>query len=134
MLSLASTKACNLIAVVQELERLIDQPESPVRAIRHQPATEGEFADVPDSVDPRLREALRRRGVERLYTHQAEAFEQIETGKNTVIVTPTASGKTLCYNLPVLNLLLREPEARAMYLFPTKALAEDQLHGFQATG
>ena len=58
-------------------------------------------------------------------------MEQIEGGKNTVIVTPTASGKTLCYNLPVLNLLLREPEARAMYLFPTKALAEDQLHGFQ---
>lgn len=133
MLSLASTKACNLIAVVEEFERLIDQPESPIRAIRHQPATEGEFADLPDSVDPRLRGSLKQRGIERLYTHQAEAFEQIESGKNTVIVTPTASGKTLCYNLPVLNLLLREPEARAMYLFPTKALAEDQLHGFQAT-
>ena len=133
MLSLASTKACNLIAVVQEFERLIDQPESPIRAIRHQPATEGDFADLPDSVDPRLRESLKRRGIERLYTHQAEAFEQIEASNNTVIVTPTASGKTLCYNLPVLNLLLHEPEARAMYLFPTKALAEDQLHGFQAT-
>jgi DEAD/DEAH box helicase domain-containing protein len=133
MLSLASTKACNLIAVVQEFERLIDQPESPIRAIRHQPATDGQFTDLPDSIDPRLRESLRRRGIERLYTHQADAFEQIEAGKNTVIVTPTASGKTLCYNLPVLNLLLREPEARAMYLFPTKALAEDQLHGFQAT-
>jgi len=133
MLSLASTKACNLIAVVQEFERLIDQPDSPVRAIRHQPASDGEFADVPDSVDPRLREALKRRDIERLYTHQAEAFNQIAGEKNTVIVTPTASGKTLCYNLPVLNLLLREPEARAMYLFPTKALAEDQLHGFQAT-
>ena len=133
MLSLASTKACNLAAVVEEFERLIDQPESPIRAIRHQPASDGEFADVPDSVDPRLREALKRRGIERLYTHQAEAFDQITAGKNTVIVTPTASGKTLCYNLPVLQLLLREPEARAMYLFPTKALAEDQLHGFQAT-
>jgi len=133
MLSLASTKACNLVAVVQEFERLIDQPESPIRAIRHQPASDGEFSDVPDSVDPRLREALKRRGVDRLYTHQAEAFNQIAAGKNTVIVTPTASGKTLCYNLPVLHLLLQEPEARAMYLFPTKALAEDQLHGFQAT-
>ena len=133
MLSLASTKACNLIAVVQEFQRLIEQPESPIRAIRHQSATDGEFADLPDSVDPRLRNSLQQRGIERLYTHQAEAFEQIEAGKNTVIVTPTASGKTLCYNLPVLNLLLREPEARAMYLFPTKALAEDQLHGFQAT-
>lgn len=132
MLQLASTKACNLVAVVQEFERLIEQPGSPIRAIRRQPSSDGEFADVPDSVDPRLREALKRRGIERLYTHQAEAFQQIEAGNNTVIVTPTASGKTLCYNLPVLNLLLRQPEVRAMYLFPTKALAEDQLHNFQS--
>ena len=133
MFQLASTKESSLAALVQEFERLIDQPESPVRAVRRQPATDGTFQDIPVSVDIRLRDALKRRGIERLYTHQAEAFEQIEAGKNTVIVTPTASGKTLCYNLPVLNLLLREPEARAMYLFPTKALAEDQLHGFQAT-
>ncbi len=133
MFQLASIKESSLIAVVQEFERLIDQPESPIRAVRRQPATSGTFQDIPASIDLRLREALKRRGIERLYTHQAEAFEQIESGKNTVIVTPTASGKTLCYNLPVLNLLLREPEARAMYLFPTKALAEDQLHGFQKT-
>jgi DEAD/DEAH box helicase domain-containing protein len=133
MFRLASTKESSLAAVVREFERLIEQPDSPVRAVRRQPATEGAFQEIPATVDPRLREALKRRGIERLYTHQAEAFEQIESGKNTVIVTPTASGKTLCYNLPVLNLLLREPEARAMYLFPTKALAEDQLHGFQAT-
>ena len=55
----------------------------------------------------------------------------MKAGKNVVIVTPTASGKTLCYNLPVLDLLLRDPEARAIYLYPTKALAEDQLHEFQ---
>src|SRR5882724_10793109 len=133
MFQLASTKESSLAAVVREFERLIGQPDSPVRAVRRQPATEGTFQDIPVSVDTRLRDALKRRGIERLYTHQAEAFEQIESGRNTVIVTPTASGKTLCYNLPVLNLLLREPEARAMYLFPTKALAEDQLHGFQAT-
>src|SRR5579859_5387995 len=132
MFQLASQKECSLVAAVREFERLIDQPESPIRAIRRQPTSEGSYLDVPAAVDPRLRESLKRRGIERLYTHQAEAFEQIESGKNTVIVTPTASGKTLCYNLPVLNLLLREPEARAMYLFPTKALAEDQLHGFQA--
>ncbi len=132
MLQLTSTKDRSLSAVIQEFEQLAGQPESPIRAIRRVPATAGEFVDIPDSVDQRLREALKRRGIERLYTHQAEAFQQIEAGKNTVIVTPTASGKTLCYNLPVLNLLLREPEARAMYLFPTKALAEDQLHGFQA--
>ena len=132
MFQLASAGERSLIAVVEEFERLVDQPESPIVAVRRQPATEGTFLDIPVSVDPRLREALKRRGIERLYTHQAEAWEQIESGKNTVIVTPTASGKTLCYNLPVLNLLLGEPQARAMYLFPAKALAEDQLHGFQA--
>src|SRR5690242_14253611 len=132
MFQLASQKECSLVAAVQEFERLIDQPESPLRAIRRQPASEGSYLDIPAAVDPRLRESLKRRGIEQLYTHQALAFEQIESGKNTVIVTPWAIGKTLCYNLPVVNLLLREPEARAMYLFPTKALAEDQLHGFQA--
>ena len=129
MLQIAKAKESSLAAVVQELERLTSQPDSPVRAIQRQAATEGTFSDIPAAVEPRLREALERRGIQRLYTHQAEALEQIEGGKNTVIVTPTASGKTLCYNLPVLNLLLREPEARAIYLFPTKALAEDQLHG-----
>jgi len=131
MFQLASTKESSLAAVVREFERLIGQPDSPVRAVRRQPATEGTFQDIPVSVDTRLRDALKRRGIERLYTHQAEAFEQIESGKNTVIVTPTASGKTLCYNLPVLNGLLADANARAMYLFPTKALAEDQLHEFQ---
>jgi len=70
---------------------------------------------------------LAARGIERLYTHQAEAYARVAAGANTVIVTPTASGKTLCYNLPVLNRLTAEPGGRAMYLFPTKALAEDQL-------
>ena len=132
MLQIAKIKESSLTAVVQELERLTSQPDSPVRAIQRQAAAEGTFCDIPAAVEIRLREALERRGIQKLYTHQAEALEQIESGKNTVIVTPTASGKTLCYNLPVLNLLLREPEARAIYLFPTKALAEDQLHGFQA--
>lgn len=107
-------------------------PDSPIRAIRHQPARPGEFAPIPASVDPVLRNALASRGVEQLYTHQAEAFDHVAAGRNVVVVTPTASGKTLCYNLPVLNRLLSDPGARAMYLFPTKALAEDQLHEFQA--
>ncbi len=133
MLQLTSTKDLTLAAIIREFESLASQASSPVRAIHRQPATAGEYVEIPGSVDARLRAALERLGIERLYTHQAEAFEQIAAGKNTVIVTPTASGKTLCYNLPVLNLLLQEPQARAMYLFPTKALAEDQLHGFQAT-
>ena len=78
------------------------------------------------------RAALAARGIARLYSHQAEAFEAVGSGKNVAVVTPTASGKTLCYNLPVLNLLLSDPQARAMYLFPTKALAEDQLHEFHS--
>src|SRR5207237_5688537 len=93
----------------------------------------GVFSEIPAAVDSRLTVALEKRGITRLYAHQADAFEQIDAGRHVVIVTPTASGKTLCYNLPVLNLLLRDPAARAMYLFPTKALAEDQLHAFQAT-
>jgi len=86
---------------------------------------------MPDGLPAALRTALERRGIRQLYTHQAEAFTRIAAGEDVVIVTPTASGKTLCYNLPVLDRLSREPEARAMYLFPTKALSEDQSHEFQ---
>lgn len=107
-------------------------PYSPVRAVRHVPAQAARTAPIPESVKLPLRQALYKRGISDLYSHQAQAFEQVEGGKNIVIVTPTASGKTLCYNLPVLNRILAEPGARAMYLFPTKALAEDQLHEFQA--
>src|SRR6516165_5080250 len=99
--------------------------------LHQQPASEGVFVDVPATVDARLRAVLEKRGIGRLYSHQAESFELTTAGKNVVIVTPTASGKTLCYNLPVLNLLLNDDGARAMYVFPTKALAEDQLQEFQ---
>jgi DEAD/DEAH box helicase domain-containing protein len=75
---------------------------------------------------------LEKRGIARLYSHQAETFGHAAAGRNVVVVTPTASGKTLCYNLPVWNALLADPNARAFYLFPTKALSEDQLHEFQA--
>ena len=122
----------SLEAVVSRFQSVNKQPDSPVRAIHHQAATEGSFSDIPAGVDARLRTALEKRGIARLYTHQADAFEQTAAGRNTVVVTPTASGKTLCYNLPVLNLLLGDDGARAMYIFPTKALAEDQLHELQA--
>jgi DEAD/DEAH box helicase domain-containing protein len=115
-------------SVVLRMQEWNAQPNSPVRAIRLQPARGGQYADYPEAVRPELRQMLERRGAGMLYSHQAEAFQAIQSGKHTVIVTPTASGKTLCYNLPVLNRLLAEPQARAFYLFPTKALAEDQLH------
>ena len=84
-------------------------------------------APWPDAMDPRLADALRARGVDALYTHQAAACEAVSAGRNIVVVTPTASGKTLCYNLPVLDAIAKDDAARALYLFPTKALAADQL-------
>jgi DEAD/DEAH box helicase domain-containing protein len=91
-----------------------------------QPARPGEYAALPEGTHPRLATAFSELGYEQLYSHQAESWQQLKSGKNAVIVTSTASGKTLCYNLPVLDALLRDPEARALYLFPTKALAHDQ--------
>jgi DEAD/DEAH box helicase domain-containing protein len=123
----------SLEAVVSHFRARHQDPDSPVRAIHHQPAAEGIFAEIPASVDPRVGAVLAQRGVTRLYSHQAEAFDHIQAGRHVVIVTPTASGKTLCYNLPILNRLLADESARAMYLFPTKALAEDQLHEFHST-
>jgi DEAD/DEAH box helicase domain-containing protein len=122
----------SLAPLVERFQAARQEPDSPIRAIHHQPATEGEYAALPEEIRPELRAALAGRGIERLYTHQAEAFAQVHAGRNVVVVTPTASGKTLCYNLPVLNTVVQDEGARAMYLFPTKALAEDQLHEFQA--
>ena len=90
------------------------------------PARPARYGAWPAGLDPRLASALRRRGVESLYTHQTQAVEAALRGENVVVVTGTASGKTLCYNLPVLHALLADPQARALYLFPTKALAQDQ--------
>ncbi len=127
----AKTERAGFDAALTRFREWMARVDSPIRAIRHQPAREARFAELPQALPAELRAALEKRGIRQLYTHQAEAFEYIAAGRNVVIVTPTASGKTLCYNLPVLERLSREPEARAMYLFPTKALAEDQLHEFQ---
>ena len=102
------------------------QDDSPVRAVRHQPARPAQSAAFPERLKPEIRSALAERGIEHLYTHQAETVVHALAGRNAVVVTPTASGKTLCYNLPVLQTVLDDPSARAIYLFPTKALAEDQ--------
>lgn len=96
-------------------------------AVRHFPARKAQWADFPAWVHADLAAAYAAKGILRLYTHQAEAAEAVHAGKNVVIVTPTASGKTLCYNLPVLNATLENSDSRALYLFPTKALAQDQL-------
>jgi len=98
------------------------------------PAREPVFADLQEPLHPTLQEALKRIGIDRLYQHQAEACDAARRGENVAVFTPTASGKTLCYNLPVLDTLLKDPKARAFYLFPTKALAQDQLRKLQEFG
>ncbi|MCP5151606.1 MAG: DEAD/DEAH box helicase [Ectothiorhodospiraceae bacterium] len=90
------------------------------------PARPPETAALPPDLDPRLAAALAARGVERLWSHQREAWDHVRAGRHTVIATPTASGKSLCYNLPVLQAVV-ESRAKALYLFPTKALSQDQV-------
>src|SRR5262249_51688046 len=94
-----------LEGAIERFREWMANPDSPVRAIRHQPAREGEFAEFPERLAPALQKALVSRGIHRLYSHQAEAFVH-SLDKNVVVVTPTASGKTLCYNLPILNRLM----------------------------
>src|SRR5882724_7158163 len=111
------------------LDDLLTSPSTGpcITATRHFPARPPVLAGFPSSLDPRIGEALRARGIGELYSHQARAWELIEKGHHVVVVTPTASGKTLCYNLPALQALVHQPDARVLYLFPTKALAQDQL-------
>ncbi len=102
-----------------------------IAAWRTDPARGARFVAFPADLNPGIAEGLRARGITALYTHQADAWQQARAGKHLVVVTGTASGKTLCYNLPVLDTLLRDNQARALYLFPTKALAQDQLSNLQ---
>src|SRR5882724_2936455 len=105
-----------------------DRDGEVLTAVRHFPAREALWAEFPEWVNGDLKAAYGAKGIARLYSHQAASAEAVHSGKNIVIVTPTASGKTLCYNLPVLNAVLENPDTRALYLFPTKALAQDQLN------
>jgi DEAD/DEAH box helicase domain-containing protein len=107
---------------------------SNIAAWRSFPLRLARFAPFPDDLHPALVDALLARGIGALYTHQATAWQRAQAGQHPVVVTGTASGKTLCYNLPVLDRLLRHPQARALYLFPTKALAQDQLSGIRDQG
>ena len=90
------------------------------------PARPAKYADFPEEIDERIQKVLNERGVSRLYSHQRQAVDAALRGEDIVVVTPTASGKTMCYNLPVLNEIIKNPQARALYLFPTKALSADQ--------
>ncbi len=107
-------------------------PAGSITSWKHLPSKPASYASWPQSLEPRLLDLLHRRGIERPYTHQVHAIELVRAGKNVVVVTPTASGKTLCYNVPVIQRMLEDPTSRALYLFPTKALAQDQLVELQA--
>jgi DEAD/DEAH box helicase domain-containing protein len=98
-----------------------------VMAWRTLPAQSARTLPIPPALHPALHQALAARGIPQLYTHQSRAVEAALAGQSLAVVTPTASGKTLCYNLPILDGVLRDPQARALYLFPTKALGHDQL-------
>jgi len=105
--------------------------EEVLTAVRQIPARDAQSRPIPAWVTSALAEAYRVKGIRELYSHQALTAELVRDGKNVVVVTPTASGKTLCFNLPVLNAVLENPDTRALYLFPTKALAQDQLAELQ---
>ncbi|MGH2442154.1 MAG: DEAD/DEAH box helicase [Chloroflexota bacterium] len=114
----------------QIVQQLLSDPSTGanVAAYRELPKREAQYRDFPLGIDARLIRALRSRGIDRLFSHQLEAIESVLRGEDTVVVTPTASGKTLCYNVPVLNSILGDSNSRALYLFPTKALSQDQVH------
>jgi DEAD/DEAH box helicase domain-containing protein len=122
-----------ILGVEHILERWkSDQTLSPCLVkIETIPARLAKFRPIPADMHPSLADALRKQGIPSLYSHQLEAWMIARSGKNLVVVTGTASGKTLCYNLPVLDICLRQPDSRALYLFPTKALAQDQLKSLQ---
>src|SRR6059036_680499 len=111
------------------LDALLTSPSTGpcITATRHFAPRPPVLVPFPPSLDARIADGLRARGIGELYSHQARAWELIEKGHHVVVVTPTASGKTLCYNLPALQALVHQPDARILYLFPTKALAQDQL-------
>jgi DEAD/DEAH box helicase domain-containing protein len=115
-------------SLLQELAREGDYRDQIVH-VREIPAREGQYEPPEPELDETLQSLLRRQNIHRLYTHQARALSADSRGEDFVVVTATASGKTLCYNLPILRRLLREPEAKALQLFPTKALTQDQQAG-----
>lgn len=115
--------------VDQLAEKLRQDPMFMENVVRWEvmPARSAQYAPYPQGLDARLLPVLQKRGVHQLYSHQASAIEAVLRGEDVVVVTPTASGKTMCYNLPVLSSILQNEDARALYLFPTKALSADQV-------
>jgi DEAD/DEAH box helicase domain-containing protein len=114
------------------LADLLAEPSMARGVVHHEviPARAPEYGEFPEWLDPRIVTGLAARGIERPYRHQAEAIDAVHAGDDVVVVTPTASGKTLCYTIPVLQAIADDPSARALFLFPTKALGQDQVTEF----
>lgn len=120
--------------LVDTIEAFLNHPHVKpcIAHVERRAAQPPRFGEWPSALDAKLRAAYEARGVAKPYSHQAEAIDHAINGRNVVVVTPTASGKTLCYNTPVLQAIVENPNARALYLFPTKALSHDQyneVHG-----
>lgn len=116
-------------SVQMVLDRLLTEPSLSSGVVHHAyvPERPADFVPMPEWLDPGLRSGLESRGITSLYSHQAAAIEAVRAGEDVVVVTPTASGKSLCYLVPTLQALAADPTARALYLFPTKALGQDQV-------
>ncbi|MGC1406041.1 MAG: DEAD/DEAH box helicase, partial [Candidatus Dormiibacterota bacterium] len=108
---------------------ILDDPKLRPRIVldRLLPAREPEYGPLPEGIHPQVRDGLQRHGIGALYTHQVEAIELAMAGRSLAVVTPTASGKSLCYLVPVLDAIAKAPESTAILMYPTKALAQDQL-------
>ena len=116
------------------LNGLLAEPSLARGVVHHAvlPPRAADYAPMSAWLDERIVAGLASRGIHQLYTHQAEAIEAVHRGEDVVVVTPTASGKTLCYALPTLQAIAEDPAARALFLFPTKALGQDQVTEFGA--
>ena len=129
-LSALAVRGQNTMDIVQDVLLTLAgryHTDEVLTSIKHIPAREAQYRPMPTWLRPELAEAYRSKGIQQLYSHQEASAELARAGKNFVVVTPTASGKTLCYDLPILNTVLENRDTRALYLFPTKALAQDQL-------
>jgi len=116
----------NLVRFLQDIGNRSDYQGQMIHT-RDIPPRDAQYGDLKRPLNPRLEATLKSQGIERLYLHQATAIDAIRDGRNIVVVTSTASGKTLCYNIPILEAVLEDDRTRALYLYPTKALAQDQL-------
>jgi DEAD/DEAH box helicase domain-containing protein len=122
------------VAGAPALERLLAAEEERLVATSHESAHAAVRAEIPQELHPDVRDALTRVGIDSLYSHQADAWESVMRDGHTIITTGTASGKSLCFNLPVLHVLSCDARARALYLYPSKALAQDQARRLSELG